>query len=140
MSDDWLIDHSGIGVSDIARATRFYAAALAPLGCRIVMRIDRQMRAVEGEADDADIAGVAFGARFPVFWIDLFHPSGQRQHTGFRATSRAAVDAFHRAGLAAGGADNGAPGLRGSGYPAGYYAAFLLDPDGNNVEAVCREA
>ena len=57
----------------------------------------------------------------------------------FRATSRAQVDAFHEAGLAAGGVDNGRPGLRTGGYPPGYYAAFLLDPDGNNVEALFRE-
>lgn len=135
---NWLIDHTGIGVSDIARSTRFYAAALAPLGARIVDRISRDMRTAS--SDEADIAGVAFGIDYPMFWIDIFHPAGVRQHTAFRATSRAAVDAFHRAGLSAGGTDNGAPGLRSDGYPPGYYAAFLSDPDGNNIEAVYRES
>jgi catechol 2,3-dioxygenase-like lactoylglutathione lyase family enzyme len=62
-----------------------------------------------------------------------------KQHTAFRARSRAQVHAFHAAATAAGGRDNGAPGLRSGGYPRGYYAAFVLDPDGNNIEAVCRE-
>jgi predicted lactoylglutathione lyase len=73
-----------------------------------------------------------------VFWIDRFHPHGVKQHTAFAAKSRAEVDAFHAAGIAAGGTDNGAPGIRGGGYPPGYYAAFVLDLDGNNVEAVFR--
>lgn len=134
---NWLIDHSGIGVSDIRRAAAFYEAALAPLGMRVVDRIGPDMGSVATDA--AELAGVAFGIDYPVFWIDIFHPGGVRQHTAFRATSRASVDAFHRAGLLAGGTDNGAPGLRGRGYPSGYYAAFLIDPDGNNIEAVYRE-
>ena len=134
---DWLIDHTGIGVSDIARSASFYEAALRSLGCTIVMRINASKDVVEGVGPD--LAGVAFGAGHPSFWIDVFHPSGVKQHTAFRATSREAVDAFHREGLTAGGVDNGAPGLRSDGYPAGYYAAFLYDPDGNNIEAVYRE-
>jgi catechol 2,3-dioxygenase-like lactoylglutathione lyase family enzyme len=74
-----------------------------------------------------------------VFWIDRFHPHSTKQHTAFAARTRAAVDAFHAAALKSGGTDNGSPGLRGNGYPPGYYAAFVLDPDGNNMEAVCRE-
>jgi catechol 2,3-dioxygenase-like lactoylglutathione lyase family enzyme len=75
-----------------------------------------------------------------VFWIDRFHPHGVRQHTAFAAKSRAEVDAFYAAALSAGGSDNGAPGQRGAGagYPRRYYAAFVLDPDGNNIEAVYR--
>lgn len=134
---NWLIDHTGVGVSDIAASSRFYEAVLAPLGARIVDRIRTDMSTAE--ADDPDLAGVAFGIDYPMFWIDVFHPARVKQHTAFRATSRAAVEAFHRAGLAAGGRDNGPPGLRAAGYPPGYYAAFLLDPDGNNIEAVCRE-
>lgn len=134
---NWLIDHSGIGVSDIRRAADFYEAALAPLGMKTVDRIGPDTGSVT--ADAADLAGVAFGIDYPVFWIDVFHPSGVRQHTAFRATSRASVDAFHHAGLLAGGTDKGAPGLRTQGYPPGYYAAFLIDPDGNNIEAVYRE-
>lgn len=136
MTTNWLIDHSGIGVADIHRALAFYEAALAPLGARIVTCISREYGA--SDRDAADLGGVGFGADFPVFWIDVFHPHRVRQHTAFRAPDRAAVDAFHRAGLAAGGRDNGPPGLRAGGYPPGYYAAFLLDPDGNNIEAVCR--
>ncbi|WP_254380077.1 VOC family protein [Corallococcus exiguus] len=85
--------------------------------------------------------GIGYGRDYPIFWIDRFHPHGVKQHTAFAATSRAQVDAFHSAAVAAGGADNGPPGLRGveTGYPAGYYAAFVLDPDGNNIEAVFRE-
>lgn len=134
---NWLIDHTGIGVSDITASSRFYEAALAPLGARIVDRIRTDMGSAE--PGDPDLAGVAFGIGYPMFWIDVFHPAKVKQHTAFRATSRAAVDAFHRDGLLAGGRDNGPPGLRGAGYPAGYYAAFLIDPDGNNIEAVYRE-
>ena len=130
-ASNWLLDHTGIGVTDIVRSARFYEAALRPLGAKVVMRINATM----GPADegDADLAGVAF-------WLDVFHPTGARQHTAFRATSREAVEDFYRHGLAAGGVDNGAPGLRSDGYPEGYYAAFMYDPDGNNIEAVYRES
>ena len=129
------LDHTGIGVSDMGRAARFYDAALGALGLRRVM----EMPAADG------LAGVGYGTDYPVFWIDLFHPAGQRNHTAFAAPDRAAVDAFHAAGLAAGGTDNGAPGPRPVPdalpiRPRGYYAAFLLDPDGNNIEAVFRHA
>jgi catechol 2,3-dioxygenase-like lactoylglutathione lyase family enzyme len=132
---NWLIDHTGIGVSDIHRSARFYEAALAPLGVRIVMRITRDFQPTEEEG--GDLGGVAFGVDHPSYWIDVFHPHGVKQHTAFRAASREQVAAFHAAALAAGGTDNGPPGLRP--YTPGYYAAFVLDPDGNNVEAVLRE-
>jgi catechol 2,3-dioxygenase-like lactoylglutathione lyase family enzyme len=123
-----VIDHTGIGVSDMAVAAKFYDGALEALGLRRVMVM----------ADGAD--GIGYGESYPVFWIDRFHPHGTRQHTAFAASSRERVDAFYAAALAAGGRDNGAPGLRSTdtGYPAGYYAAFVFDPDGNNVEAVFR--
>jgi catechol 2,3-dioxygenase-like lactoylglutathione lyase family enzyme len=122
-----VIDHTGIGVADVARSAAFYDAALAPLGLGRV----RQLPPESG----ADAVG--YGAAFPVFWIDRFHPPGAKYHTAFAAPSRAAVEAFHAAALRAGGTDNGAPGLRdpAQGYPPGYYAAFVLDPDGNNIEA-----
>ena len=125
-----MIDHTGIGVADVSRSATFYDAALGALGMRRLMQMP--------ENDGAD--GVGYGNAYPVFWIDRFHPHGVRQHTAFVAKSRAEVDAFHAAALAAGGTDNGAPGLRPTddGYPPGYYAAFVLDPDGNNMEAVCR--
>jgi catechol 2,3-dioxygenase-like lactoylglutathione lyase family enzyme len=122
-----MIDHTGIGVSDVARSARFYDAALAPLGLR---------RSIQLPPDDGR-DGIGYGVDFPIFWIDRFHPAGVRQHVAFRAADRAVVDAFHAAAIAAGGTDNGAPGLR-PGYPPGYYAAFVLDPDGNNIEAVFR--
>jgi catechol 2,3-dioxygenase-like lactoylglutathione lyase family enzyme len=125
-----MIDHTGIGTADVAQSAAFYDAALGALGLRRVMQLP------PGEGSD----GIGYGVDYPVFWIDRFHPHGVRQHTAFVAKSRAEVDAFHAAALRAGGKDNGAPGLRdtAAGYPPGYYAAFVLDPDGNNVEAVFR--
>ena len=124
-----MIDHTGIGVRDVRQSAAFYDAALATLGLR---------RVVELPANDGG-DGVGYGVGHPVFWIDRFHPPATRQHTAFAAKSRAEVDAFHAAALQAGGKDNGPPGLRSGGYPPGYYAAFVLDPDGNNMEAVFRE-
>jgi catechol 2,3-dioxygenase-like lactoylglutathione lyase family enzyme len=134
--DNWRIDHTGIGVSNIGRSTRFYEAALGALNMRVVMRITKDFK--PAEAGSIDLGGVAYGVEYPVFWIDVFHPHGVKQHTAFRARNREEVNAFHAAALAAGGKDNGGPGLRLNRYPAGYYAAFVLDPDGNNIEAVCR--
>lgn len=126
-----MIDHTGIGVADVARSAAFYDAALGALGLRRAMQLP----------EDTGADGIGYGLDHPIFWIDRFHPHGVKQHTAFAATSRAQVDAFHAAAVAAGGTDNGPPGLRGvkAGYPAGYYAAFVLDPDGNNIEAVFRE-
>ena len=136
-TENWRIDHSGIGVSDMARSMRFYDAALGALGMRAALRITPERGAAT--AADAALGGIGYGDAYPIFWIDIFHPHGVRQHTAFRAISRAEVDAFHAAAVAAGGTDNGPPGLRETGYPPGYYAAFVLDPDGNNIEAVFRE-
>lgn len=125
-----MIDHTGIGVANVAISAAFYDAALQPLGLHRVM----QMPPNEGTD------GIGYGADHPVFWIDRFHPHGVKQHTAFVANGRAEVDAFYAAALKAGGTDNGPPGFRGTaeGYPRGYYAAFVLDPDGNNIEAVFR--
>jgi catechol 2,3-dioxygenase-like lactoylglutathione lyase family enzyme len=127
-----MIDHTGIGVADVPRSATFYDAALGALGMRRVVQLP--------EHDGAD--GVGYGIHYPVFWIDRFHPHGVKQHTAFAARNRAEVDAFHEAALRVGGTDNGPPGLRDTreGYPPGYYAAFVLDPDGNNLEAVFRES
>lgn len=124
-----MIDHTGIGVSDMALAARFYDAALGALGLGRVMVL----------ADGVDAVG--YGVSHPIFWIDRFHPHSVRQHTAFAAASREQVDAFYALALSAGGVDNGPPGLRdtATGYPPGYYAAFVFDPDGNNIEAVFRE-
>jgi catechol 2,3-dioxygenase-like lactoylglutathione lyase family enzyme len=125
-----MIDHTGIGVADVARSATFYDAALGALGMHRVAQLP------EGNG----IAGVGYGVDYSVFWIDRFHASGVKQHTAFMAKSRTEVDAFYAAALKTGGLDNGPPGLRGpaQGYPQGYYAAFVLDPDGNNMEAVFR--
>ena len=119
-----MIDHTGIGVADVQRSASFYDAALGALGLRRV----RQMP----EAAGTD--GIGYGTDYPIFWIDRFHPHSVRQHTAFAAASRVQVDAFHAAALRAGGTDNGPPGLR----RPNYYAAFVRDPDGNNMEAVFR--
>jgi catechol 2,3-dioxygenase-like lactoylglutathione lyase family enzyme len=104
---------------------------LGALGLRRVMQIP----------ENSGIDGIGYGVGYPVFWIDRFHPHGAKQHTAFAARSRAEVDAFYASAMKAGGIDNGPPGLRDTsrGHPAGYYAAFVFDPDGNNVEAVFRE-
>jgi len=134
---NWLIDHTGIGVSDIHRSARFYEAALRPLSMRVVARISMKFETMEDSS--ADLGGVAYGIDYPTFWIDVFHPHSVKQHTAFRAESREQVNAFHRAALFAGGTDNGQPGLRSGKYPPSYHAAFVLDPDGNNIEVVFRE-
>jgi catechol 2,3-dioxygenase-like lactoylglutathione lyase family enzyme len=133
------LDHTGIGVADIARSARFYDAVLGALGLRVLVRIDREKQMLPDDVRIEDHGGIGYGTGHPVFWIDVFHPHGTRVHTCFRAYTHAEVDAFYAAGVAAGGLDNGPPGLRSGGYPAGYYAAFLLDPDGNNIEVVCRD-
>jgi catechol 2,3-dioxygenase-like lactoylglutathione lyase family enzyme len=126
-----MIDHTGIGVANVARAAAFYDAVLRALGLRRVVQIP----------EDSGADGVGYGKDFPIFWIDRFHPHGMKQHTAFAANNRGEVDAFHAAAIKAGGIDNGPPGLRdtAAGYPKGYYAAFVIDPDGNNMEAVFRE-
>ena len=125
-----MIDHTGVGVANVVRAATFYDVALSALGLRRVVQLP--------EKDGSD--GIGYGVDYPVFWIDRFHPHSVKQHTAFAAKSRAQVDAFHAAALKVGGTDNGPPGLRDTakGYPPGYYAAFVLDPDGNNLEAVFR--
>jgi catechol 2,3-dioxygenase-like lactoylglutathione lyase family enzyme len=125
-----MIDHTGIGVSDMTRSAIFYDAALKALGLSRVA----QMPSESGKD------GIGYGYKYPIFWIDRFHPHSVKQHTAFVAMSRSEVDAFYKAARSAGGRDNGPPGLRRTeaGYPPGYYAAFVLDPDDNNIEAVFR--
>jgi catechol 2,3-dioxygenase-like lactoylglutathione lyase family enzyme len=124
-----MFDHIGFAVTDLARSKAFYHRALAPLGISI-------LREATAEQTGGN-AHVAFGAGRPFFWIGTGRPLTGRLHVAFAADDRASVDAFHRAALAAGGTDNGPPGLRPH-YHANYYGAFVLDPDGHNVEAVCR--
>ena len=124
-----MIDHTGIGVADVGRSANFYDAALGALGMRRVAQIPENL----------GTDGIGYGLDHPIFWIDRFHPHSAKQHTAFGAKSRTEVDAFYAAALKAGGIDNGGPGLRKQ-YAPGYYAAFVLDPDGNNIEAVYRGA
>lgn len=125
-----MIDHTGIVVSDFEKSKAFYVQALAPIGYSLLAELPA---AVTGHTD---VAG--FGeAPKPDFWISRGTPNQPPLHIAFRAASRALVDAFHRAALAAGGTDHGAPGLRPH-YHANYYGAFVLDPDGHNIEAVCH--
>ncbi|MBB4154238.1 catechol 2,3-dioxygenase-like lactoylglutathione lyase family enzyme [Sphingomonas jinjuensis] len=124
-----MIDHLGLAVIDIGRSRRFYAAALAPLGYRIIA----------DTKNDAGHSVVLMGVGETVdFVIGDGERPGEGSHVAFRAANRAEVDAFHAAALAAGGRDHGAPGLRPQ-YGTGYYAAFVLDADGINVEAVFHE-
>ena len=127
-----MIDHIGLTVGDFARSKAFYARALAPIGYQLILELPA---AVTGHTD---VAG--FGAPpKPDFWIGGGKGNVAPIHVAFRAASRALVDAFYRAAIAAGGRDNGAPGLRPLYHP-NYYGAFVLDPDGHNIEAVCHES
>jgi catechol 2,3-dioxygenase-like lactoylglutathione lyase family enzyme len=124
-----MIDHIGFPVADYARSKAFYTKVLAPLGFSLIMEV-RQ--------DRSDNPAAGFGADGkPDFWIGGEGGLNRPLHVAITARTRAAVDAFYRAALAAGGSDNGAPGLRPQ-YHANYYGAFVLDPDGHNVEAVCH--
>jgi len=126
-----MIDHMGFPVRDIIRSRAFYDAALRPLGLAPLVVIpapeDGGGGSVVGYGRDDD----------PFFWIGDNQAVGEGIHVAFRAESRAVVDAFHAAALALGGTDHGAPGLR-EHYGPNYYAAFVLDPDGVNIEAVCH--
>lgn len=121
-----MIDHMTFGVSDVARAVAFYDAALAPLGLRRL-----------ADFHDGDRRVVGYGDSQPCFWMAEERATSGLFHVAFRARCRAEVVAFHAAALTAGGTDNGPPGLRPR-YHADYYAAFVRDPDGHNIEAVCH--
>ena len=121
-----MLDHVAFGVADFSRSKAFYEQALAPLGVT-------QLREFGGT-----VAGFGEG-EMPYFWLRGERPQVQGSlHFAFTAGDRATVDAFHAAALAAGGTDNGGPGVRD--YHPNYYAAFVLDPDGHNIEAVCHKA
>jgi catechol 2,3-dioxygenase-like lactoylglutathione lyase family enzyme len=124
-----MLDHTGFPVSDYARSKAFYLQALAPLGYALVMEVQQ-------DENDRPAAGFGAGGK-PDLWIGGESGLQRPIHIAIAAPNRAAVDAFHRAALAAGGKDNGAPGLRPHYHP-NYYAAFVRDPDGHNIEAVCH--
>ena len=127
-----MIDHLSITVCDFAKSRAFYLHALAQTGHSKLVELPA------GPGGRAQTAGFCH-ADGSDFWISQGDPTGPPLHIAFRVPSRAAVDAFHKAALAAGGKDNGAPGLR-TNYHQNYYAAFVLDPDGHNIEAVCQAA
>jgi catechol 2,3-dioxygenase-like lactoylglutathione lyase family enzyme len=125
-----MIDHTGVVVSNFENSKAFYMAALKPIGYQKLQEFSAPNGGVEvagfGESSKAD------------FWINTGTPNKPPIHIAFRATTRALVDEFYRAALAAGGRDNGGPGVRAH-YHANYYGAFVLDPDGHNIEVVCHE-
>lgn len=125
-----MIDHTGVLVSDFERSKHFYERALAPIGYAMLREFPASV------TGHTDVAG--FGAdNVPDFWLSKGPPNNPPVHVAFRAGSRKEVDAFYEAAIAAGGKDNGAPGLR-LHYHPDYYGAFVLDPDGHNIEAVCH--
>jgi len=125
-----MIDHTGLAVSDYAKSKEFYSKALAPIGYKLIMEVPTQFTQGKG------VAGFGEPPK-PDFWIHEAMPNKPPIHVAFRVGNRALVDKFYAAAMAAGGRDNGAPGPRPH-YHENYYGAFVLDPDGHNIEAVCH--
>ena len=124
-----MIDHITFGVSDFERSTRFYDAAFAPLGVKRLFDVPAE--------HSGGVKVTGYGDTRPWFWIAEGDVTRGKLHVALQAQARAQVDAFHHAAIAAGGRDNGAPGVRAHYHPT-YYGAFVLDPDGANIEAVCH--
>ena len=125
-----MLDHIGLTASDFDRSKGFYDAALKPLGLSVVMEVSAERT--------GGTPYVGYGAPpRPFFWLGGMGPASGPMHVAFTAETRAQVDAFYAAAMAAGGRDNGPPGIRAHYHPT-YYGAFVLDPDGINVEAVCH--
>jgi catechol 2,3-dioxygenase-like lactoylglutathione lyase family enzyme len=125
-----MIDHTGLAVSDPAASKKFYEQALAPLGYQVMMEVPVEYT--------GGLVVIGFGVPpKPDFWINQGTPQKPRVHIAFSAESPAVVDAFYAAAIAAGGTDNGKPGPRPQ-YHEHYYGAFVLDPDGHNIEACCH--
>jgi catechol 2,3-dioxygenase-like lactoylglutathione lyase family enzyme len=127
-----MLDHIGFSVINMKKSRAFYESALNPLGIRVVMEVTPEMTGT-----DDSYAG--FGTDKPFFWIGSYKKPSPGVHVAFLAQSRKIVDEFYAAAIAAGGKDNGKPGLRPH-YHENYYGAFVLDPDGNNIEAVCHKS
>ena len=125
-----MIDHTSLNVSDFGKSKAFYLAALAPLGYQLIKELPATL-APQGAM------GMGVPPK-PDFWVAGGAANSPALHIAFRAASRAQVDAFYRAAIAAGGRDNGGPGVR-EHYHRNYYGAFVLDPDGHNIEAVCHD-
>jgi catechol 2,3-dioxygenase-like lactoylglutathione lyase family enzyme len=126
-----MIDHTGVAATNYQKSKQFYTRALAPLGYQLMMELPKEVTGGRG------VAGFGVPPK-PDFWL-AEHAAANKPplHIAFRADSRAIVDEFYKAALAAGGRDNGAPGLRPH-YHENYYGAFVLDPDGHNIEACCH--
>jgi catechol 2,3-dioxygenase-like lactoylglutathione lyase family enzyme len=125
-----MIDHTGIIASDFEKSKAFYLSALAAIGYDLLVELPASI------TGHTDVAGFGEPPK-PDFWISNGTPNNPPVHVAFRVGSRPLVDAFYKAAIAAGGRDNGAPGLRPHYHP-NYYGAFVLDPDGHNIEAVCH--
>jgi len=126
-----MIDHTGVTVSDFEKSKHFYSEALKPIGYRLLLEFPAS---VTGQTN---VAGFGEPPKAD-FWISEGTPNEPRVHVAFRVRKRSLVEAFHQAALGAGGKDHGAPGLRPQ-YHSNYYGAFVLDPDGHNIEVVCHE-
>lgn len=126
-----MIDHTGFEVSNPEKSRHFYDKALAPLGYKLIMEVPKQY------TDGIVVLGYGVPPK-PDFWIAEGTPNKPLIHIAFAAKNRKQVDEFYKAAMAAGGRDNGAPGLRPE-YHEHYYGAFVLDPDGHNIEAVCHD-
>jgi len=126
-----MIDHTGLVVSDYAKSKAFYQSALGAIGYQLLMELPLSV------TGGVEVAGFGEPVK-PDFWISKGAPNKPALHIAFRVANRALVDAFYKAAMAAGGVDNGKPGPRPH-YHADYYGAFVLDPDGHNIEAVCHE-
>jgi catechol 2,3-dioxygenase-like lactoylglutathione lyase family enzyme len=126
-----MIDHTGLHTAEPARSRRFYEQALAPLGYSVLMEVPKE------HTGGTVVLGYGVAPK-PDFWVAEGKVDEPRIHVAFRARNRAEVDAFYRAALATGGKDNGAPGVRPH-YHQHYYGAFVLDPDGHNIEACCHD-
>jgi catechol 2,3-dioxygenase-like lactoylglutathione lyase family enzyme len=125
-----MIDHTGVSASDFDKSKAFYNNALSAIGYTLLMEFPAEV------TGHTDVAGFGEPPK-PDFWVNRGEPNRPPVHVAFRVSSRAIVDAFYKAAMAAGGRDNGAPGVRPH-YHEHYYGAFVLDPDGNNIEAVCH--
>jgi len=124
-----MIDHVGIRTAKIAESRAFYDKAFAALGGSMMMQVPPEYTGGK--------AYLGYGRDHPCFWLEEADASTSAQHIAFTARNRAEVDAYYQAAIAAGGRDNGGPGLRPQ-YHKDYYGAFVFDPDGNNIEAVCH--
>lgn len=131
-----MLDHTGIVVSNLAAARRFYDAVAAVLGLQTSSNSPESF--LFGHSAEQPVPYLWIGTTRPSYWAAGSHAGLNQMHVAFIARDRAMVEAFHRAAIAAGGRDNGAPGPRAG--AGDYYGAFVLDPDGNNIEACCRGA